>query len=405
MMKSLFSFVAIYLLWNTLSAQLFYTDPEKLHQEFRAKYMAITAPSSSSASSGAPPSHKNFQEAKEVGEKLLYKAEKQLWKDHTEMAIYLHNVACLHTAFYQYYRAEQLFRPALDIWAKRIGTEEPQYILTALHLAEGYILEGRPGKANYLLTESYKAINAFMIPDKIYLYENELEAAGHYWAQGDMLAAEYYLIMALRLLPKTSEIDGNHGYILTALGQLYREWGRYPESVGFFKEAWEIWSSQYASMYAGYAYYESQLLRVPGTIDIERYLVGDPYTHASETEDSYHLDPNNRFTSPRDARYLKNIDNDSHVYRSTYDPETKSINRTGVQIEPDPTLRIRPYQGNTSRSTTRSASRSTRTSRVTPGLQVPHDQPLTHEIPLKIKKENMNMDHPKRLISPRVGGY
>ncbi|MEL6193125.1 MAG: hypothetical protein AAFR66_13790, partial [Bacteroidota bacterium] len=106
----------------------------------------------------------------------------------------------------------------------------------------------------------------------ISLFERELDLAGYYWNEEDFYATEYYLISALKSLPSSDSFDVNHGYIFNVLAKVNYELDKYPEAIGFYKEAWKIWSDEYQSLYIGSQYYLNQLLNLPSSLDLEKYL-------------------------------------------------------------------------------------------------------------------------------------
>ncbi|MEL6195035.1 MAG: tetratricopeptide repeat protein, partial [Bacteroidota bacterium] len=261
-MKTLFTLVLLSLFSCQLSAQLFYKNPSELHEKYVSGYKALFTDASSSSNSGYGGtevldtdsyrgdnlSSESFQYLEDVGWKLITKAEKHFGEDHSEMAMYLHNVGCLYAAYHEFGEAERLFHAALKIWASRVGHKEPQYVLTTLHLAECYILEGRIYKSNTYLNEAYEALNSFIIPENLHEINRELEAVSYYWAKGDKLAAEYFLELAIKHAPYKGNTDGTHAYLLSSLGRIYQENQRYKESVGFYKQACKIWSKQNTAM-------------------------------------------------------------------------------------------------------------------------------------------------------------
>ena len=363
-MKSLSTLLTLCLVYCHLSAQLFYKNPDDLHEKYVAGYKALFSDASSSDEKtyrgSAVPSTQSyngdnltsekFQYLQNLGEKLIIKAEKHFREDHAEMAMYLHNVGCLYAAYHEFGEAERLFHAALSIWAKRIGPKEPQFILTDLHLAECYILEGRAQKSNSLLNNAYSSLNSFLIPDKLHLFERELEAVDYYWSQGDHLAAEYYLDLAIKHMPYGGETDGNRAYLFTSLGKLYQEMRRYPESVGFYKEAWKIWSKQNAAFHESYQFYDDNLLLVPTIINIDRYITANSGTidyPIGEIEDSYFLNPSAREVPQQQMRGLE----DNWRLNRRHNPYSNSA----------------PYR----------------------------------DIHLKKQPQNMKRDHPRRLFSPR----
>lgn len=171
-----------------------------------------------------------YNEAIPLAEKALAIREKVLGPQHSNVAVFLNDLAMLYEMNGDYERAEPLFQRSLSIVEKALGPQHPQVAKALNNLAVLYDNQGRYALAGPLyertLAIQEKALGA-MHPD-VGKSLNNLGAL--YYAKGDYLLAAPRLRRALEIFESLESDDLTVTSILNNLAALSLATGNYREA-------------------------------------------------------------------------------------------------------------------------------------------------------------------------------
>jgi CHAT domain-containing protein/lipopolysaccharide biosynthesis regulator YciM len=183
-----------------------------------------------------------YQEAIPLAEKVLEIREKNLGKDHLNVAASLSWLAVLYKAQGNYSAAEPLLQRSLAIYEKDFGKDHP-FVATILnYLAVLYQAQGNYSAAEPLFQRALSIYETALGKDNPFVATTLNNLAGLYYDQGNYSAAEPLLQRALSIREKNLGKDHpDVALSLNNLAVLYKAQGNYSAAEPLLQRALAIY--------------------------------------------------------------------------------------------------------------------------------------------------------------------
>ncbi len=148
----------------------------------------------------------NYHKAEPLYQRSLAIREKQLGKEHPHVAQSLNNLALLYRVQGNYQKAEPLYQRSLAIFEKKLGKEHPKVATSLNNLALLYKAQGNYQKAEPLYQRSLAIREKKLGKKHLYVATSLNNLALLYWGQGNISRATDFLSRGLTVQEKNLQL-------------------------------------------------------------------------------------------------------------------------------------------------------------------------------------------------------